>query len=91
MDMSAYIQMMAALLFVLALMGLLWLGLRRFGLVAPGQTPGTPRRLRVIETLSLSTQHRAILIERDAVQHLVIIGPNGETVVETGIKAPDQK
>jgi flagellar protein FliO/FliZ len=86
MDMSAYIQMMAALLFVLALMGLLWLGLRRIGLTTPAHNPNTPRRLRVIETLALSTQHRAVLIERDDVQHLVIIGPNGETIVETGIK-----
>ena len=48
--------------------------------------PGARHRLRIVETLPLSAQHRAVLIERDTVQHLVILGPNGETVVETGIK-----
>lgn len=86
MGMMSYIQMMAALLFVLALMGGLWLFLKRMGFSGPAVPMGATRRLRIVETLPLSAQHRALLIERDHVQHLIIIGPNGEAVVETGIK-----
>lgn len=86
---SPLLQMISALAFVLALMGLLALILKRFGLNGPVATPvpGTTPRLRILEILSLSPQHRALIIARDDTQHLVILGPNGETVVETGIKA----
>ena len=36
----------------------------------------------------LGPRHKLMLIRRDDVEHLVIVGPTGETVVETGIKPP---
>lgn len=83
----------AALVFVLALMGGLSIVLRR---VNAGQLAARPttRTLRVIEVLPLDARRRAVLIQRgtdaDARQHLVILGPNGETIVETGIVPRDE-
>lgn len=76
----------AALVFVLALMGGLALALRRFGLSRPIGAVGK-RRLKIVEILPIDSRRRAVLLRRDGREHLVILGANGETVVETGIEA----
>ncbi|MCB9982254.1 MAG: flagellar biosynthetic protein FliO [Rhodospirillales bacterium] len=78
-------KMVLALVFVLGLMGLLALAMKQLGLGGKVSAPGTKRRLKVVETMPLDARHRMALIQRDDVQHLVIFGPNGETVVETNI------
>lgn len=86
MDFTTYLQFALALIFVLGLIALLaWL-LRRYGM---GLKMSKGRRLGVVEVQSLGPRHRLILLRRDQVEHLVIIGPHSETVVETGIKALD--
>ena len=82
---SGFFKLIAALAFVVGLMFLLAFILKKLGL-ANTQMSGKNARLKVIETLPLDTRHRAVLLQRDDVQHLVIYGPSGETVVETGIK-----
>lgn len=79
-------RLIAALTFVLALMGLLAFALKRYG-ASGGTLMLAPknRRLKILETLPLDSRRRAVLIARDEKQHLVILGPNGETVVESGI------
>lgn len=81
----SFFKMLAALLLVIGLMGGLALILKRLGL--SGALPATtrPKRLRLIEALPLDARRRLVLIERDSVQHLVILGPNAETVIETNI------
>lgn len=83
------LRFVAALVFVLALMGLLAFALRRMGLAGPALASGKTRRLRLVEVLPLDSRRRAILLERDQKQHLVILGPAGETVVETHIDPPE--
>lgn len=84
-----YLKFAAALVFVLALMGMLGYILKRIG---PGGSsallPTGKRRLKIVETMPLDGRRRAMLIQRDNTQHLVILGPTGETVVETNIPAP---
>ncbi len=79
-------RLIAALTFVLALMGLLAFALRRYG-TGSGVLMLAPktRRLKILESLPLDSRRRAVLIARDKKQHLVILGPNGETVIESGI------
>ena len=84
-----YLRFIAALVFVLALMGLLAFALRRLGLAGPALPAGRNRRLKLIEVLPLDSRRRAVLLERDKKQHLVILGPGGETVVETHIDPPE--
>lgn len=76
----------AALLFVLALMGGLALAVRKFGHNHPLTAPHK-RRLRIIEVLALDARRKAVLIKRDDKEHLVILGANSETVVESHIES----
>ena len=80
-------RFIAALVFVLALM----LGLSAVMKRVNGGTamiPGRKRRLQVVEILPLDGRRRAVILRRDSREHLVILGANGETVVESGIESP---
>jgi len=87
MDLGNYLRFVFALLFVLALIGALSILVRRygFGMSPPQMRKGQDRRLGLVEILPIDTKRRAVLIRRDAVEHLVILGPESETVIETGI------
>jgi flagellar protein FliO/FliZ len=77
----------AALLMVLALVGFAGLAVRRFGM--PGFVkPQGMRRLSVVETLMIGPRQRLYLLRRDGIEHLVLAGPEGMSVVETGIVPP---
>lgn len=60
--------------------------LGRFAITLPD------RRLAVVETLMLGPKARLMLVRRDNVEHLVLAGPEGASVIETNIpaKAPVQ-
>ena len=88
MDGVAFIRFLAAFLFVLALIGGCVWAIRRFGLVARigGKTkPG--QRLQLVDSLPIDARRRAVLIRRDNVEHLVILGEKEATLIEGGIKA----
>ena len=89
MNAGAYFQFVAALAFVLALIaGLAW-AVRRFGLFSQmAPKLGGKRRLSIVETLGLDAKRRLVLVRRDDKEHLVILGPGSETVVEAGIVPP---
>jgi flagellar protein FliO/FliZ len=84
-DIHTILRLVFALTFVLALMGLLHLFLRRLRERNPLQ--GGKRRLSVIETLPLDARRKLVLVQRDHVEHLVILGTTGETVIEHGIES----
>jgi flagellar protein FliO/FliZ len=76
----------AALLLVLALVGVAGLAMRRFGM--PGLIkPQGARRLEIVETLMIGPRQKLLLLRRDDVEHLVLAGPDGANVVESGIPA----
>ena len=83
MDFDLYLRFALALVLVLGLIALLAWMLRRFGM---GMKMSKGRRLGISEVQMLGPRHKLMLIRRDDVEHLVIIGPASETVVETGIK-----
>ena len=83
---SQFLKFGAALVFVVALMVGLSFLVKRFGMKEHSFLPSQKRRLKVVEIAVLDSRRRMALIQRDDQQHLVILGPNGETVVETGIK-----
>jgi flagellar protein FliO/FliZ len=85
MDFDLYFRFALALVLVLGLIALLAWMLRRFGM---GMKMSKGRRLGVSEVQMLGPRHKMMLVRRDEVEHLVILGPAGETVVETGIKPP---
>jgi len=71
---------------VLALVGFAALAARRFGV--PGiMSANATRRLAVVETLMLDARHKLFILRRDDKEHLVLVGPEGTSVVESGIAA----
>lgn len=86
---GALLKMVAALILVLGLMGGLTMLLRKLGLSGHVRTSGRTPRLKFVESVPLDNRRRLALVQRDDVQHLVIFGPNGETVIETGITPKD--
>lgn len=77
----------AAFVFVIALMYLLSWALRKSGLPGAAFTPTSKRRLKIVEYLPLDGRRRLVLVRRDDREHLLILGPQGETVVENNIPA----
>ena len=91
MDMDTYLRFVAALVFVLVLIvAAAWL-VRRLGLA--GARPivrGSRgrRRLALVEVLPVDAKRRLVLVRRDGVEHLVLLGTTADLVVETGINPP---
>jgi flagellar protein FliO/FliZ len=84
MEFDTYLRFVLVLIFVLGLVFALGWVLKRSG-ISGSALPGKGRRLGVVETAFLGPKHRLILVRRDDVEHLVLIGPNSNTVVESGI------
>jgi flagellar protein FliO/FliZ len=53
------------------------------GLKMPGMDSRTPRRLQVIETLPLDIKRRLVIVRCDDNEHLLLLGPDQDIVVET--------
>lgn len=91
MDAYGYAKFVLALAFVLGLIGVLAAAARRWGLGLPNAQVrrGQNKRLGLVEVAALDTKRRLVLVKRDDVEHLIILGHDGETVIETGIRPPD--
>ena len=88
MDLEAYFRFVLALVFVLALIGLLaWIA-RRYGFGARGGSKNRfGRRVDIVETRAIDGKRRLVLLRRDDVEHLVMIGANADLLIEQGIPA----
>ncbi len=84
MDLATYFKFVASLLLVLALFALAaWAVKRYLPAARVGARPG--RRLSVTEVVMLDTRRRLVLVRRDEVEHLILLGQSSETVIERGI------
>lgn len=83
-----YLKFLVVLIFVLCLMGGLSYILRRFNIGQGAILSPAQKRLKIVEILHLDGRRKAMLLQRDNAEHLVILSTSGETVVETNIKAP---
>ena len=83
-----YLRFISALVFVLALIGALAWVVRRFGLGGGLGVPRSHGRLAIVEVAALDTRRRLVLVRRDTTEHLLLLGPTSELVVETGIRSP---
>ena len=88
MEFETYLRFVLALVFVLALIGLIAWVARRFGLA--GRLPATrgAKRLRIVEVAPIDARRRLVLIGRDGVEHLVLLGATSDLVIESGIAQP---
>ena len=87
-DATDYLRFVLALVFVLALIGLAsWL-VRRFGLGGRVAGPRAgARRIGIVEAATIDAKRRLVLVRRDDVEHLLLIGGSTDLVVERGVPA----
>lgn len=79
------IKFLAALVFVLALMGGLSLILKKLGLGNPALAARNHKRIKLIEVLPIDVRRKAVILECDGEQHFVILSPAGDTVVQNNL------
>jgi flagellar protein FliO/FliZ len=86
-----YWRFLGALILVVALIfALAWVA-KRLGFGGRVASARGKRRLGIQEVLSLDSKRRLVLLKRDGVEHLILLGLNDDVVVETGIiPPPDQ-
>ncbi len=89
MDFALYLKAFLGLALVIGLILGLSAGLKRLGIGDGLRGPlGRKRRLATVEAVMIDGRHKAVLLRRDDVEHLVLIGPNTSQVIEHGIPAP---
>ncbi len=87
-DLDVYLRFLFVLIFVLALIAMLAWVARRFGLMGKlTPTTGRSRRLSIVEVMALDARHKLVLLRRDQIEHLVLMGPGDNLVVEGQIPA----
>jgi flagellar biogenesis protein FliO len=52
---------------------------------------GRNRRLSVVDSLSLDPKRHLLIVRRDNVEHLILVGGPQDVVVEAGIPIPDEQ
>lgn len=85
----------AGLILVLGLLALFWVILRK-GWLPPGlsglvqlQPARGARRLSVRESLLLDPRRRVVIVRADGIEHVVLLGASGETVLDTRPAPPE--
>ena len=91
MDLSVYVRFIVALAFVLSLIGLIYWCLRRFGLNRLMGDNSTGNRLEIIETKRINTKFQLVLVQRDAVAHLILLGQDTGVLIETLLENKQQQ
>lgn len=87
MSLDLYTRFIVALAAILALLAAFaWL-VRRYG-VGGRMRGGGKRRLAIVEVAPIDGKRRLVLLRRDSTEHLVLLGPDGALLVESGIAAP---
>ncbi|MBO6559967.1 MAG: flagellar biosynthetic protein FliO [Nisaea sp.] len=90
MGFEVYLRFFLAFAFTIGLIGAVyWIARRyagRFGIVR-AHTAG---RLSLTGQFSLDTRRRLVLVRRDDREHLLLLGPNNDLLIESGISSdPD--
>ena len=81
---ETYLQFALALAFVVALIVLSAFVARRLGIGGRLATRGGKRRLSVLEVLPLDGKRRLVLLQRDSIEHLVLLGAQNDLLIECG-------
>jgi len=69
---------------LLALMGFALKYVKMRGFTMPG-TAARAKRLELVETLMLDVRRRLVIVRRDGIEHLLLLGINQDIVVEANL------
>lgn len=83
MDWDVYFRSVLAFGFVLGLIAVATWAVKRFGIAGIRPQLNRKRRLTMLESLPLDARHRLVLVRRDNVEHLLLIGGGGDVMIET--------
>jgi flagellar protein FliO/FliZ len=86
MDAMALLRALLALVFVLGLIGVVSLLLKKYGhKLLSSSHLNSNKSLKVIESTPIDARNRMVLVQRDNVRHLLLISGQQTTVIETNI------
>ncbi|RAU20180.1 hypothetical protein CU669_19805 [Paramagnetospirillum kuznetsovii] len=92
MDASTYLRFLVSLTLVLGAIFFVAWAVRRWGggLVLPRPARGASgaRRLALVDALPLDGKRRLVLVRRDDREHLLLLGAEGDLVIERNCAAP---
>ena len=91
MDTMMLLKFFFAFAFVMALMMLFSMFLKKMGMSGGLMASGAKKRLKVVEFLPLDHRRKLVLVRRDNTEHLLVIGTGGETVVESNIPSAEDR
>ena len=84
MEFADYFRFLAALIFVLTLIGILAFVAKRFGIVPGFARAGPkPKRIAILENTLIDARRRLVLVRHDTTEHLLLLGTNSETVLDS--------
>ncbi len=88
-----FARALLSLALVLALLGALTWVLKKYGsrLGVPMAIKQGKSRTQLLDVTALDARHRLILVRRDDVEHLLLLGGASPVVIETGIPHKAQK
>lgn len=81
---DTYWRFVLALAAVVALMAACAWVAKRLGLGGRLAATGGRRRLAIVEVLPLDAKRRLVLLKRDGVEHLVLLGHTSDLLIECG-------
>ncbi|MDB2415372.1 hypothetical protein N9W34_06335 [Rickettsiales bacterium] len=84
--MDIYLKAVLALIFVLGLIGIIAVIIKKLSIHNGFVSTKKDRRLNIIETLPIDQRNKFVLLRRDDAEHLVMIGYNSSYIIETNIK-----
>ncbi len=86
MELLPYIKYIAVLILVLGLIALLAFIARKFGVVPKADSKrGERKRLGITQVTSVDAKRKLVLVRRDDQEHLLLLGPERDLVIETNI------
>ena len=89
-NLTDYVKFVLAFIFVLALIALTTIIARRLGFGLPFSSRiSAERRLGIAESLNVDGKRRLVLIRRDKLEHLILLGATTELVIENNITPPE--
>lgn len=89
MEIADYLRFVAAFVFIIAMIGSCAWVAKRFGLASRLQGGSTTtHRLSIVETRPIDMKRKLVLIRRDNIEHLILIGVNHDLLIEDAIAAP---
>ncbi len=88
MGVADYLRFLLAFAVTLALIGVAYWAVRRFGSTMLPAQLGPGKRLKVVETTYVDGRRKLVLVRLDHREHLLLVGGETDVVIDAGLDAP---